>query len=583
MRYLAAFGIILSASCLSAAEVLVEAEGFADSGGWVVDSQFMDQMGSPYLLAHGLGKPVAGAKTLVDFPEQGSYRLWVRTKDWVPSHHPGRFHVLLDGKSLTPTFGAEGEDWIWQNGGIVDVPAGKVTLELKDLTGFDGRCDALFFTTDAEYKPPEQPGSAMAVWRRKLLGLAEEPPSAGKFDVVVVGGGIAGCSAALTAARLGLSVALIQDRPVLGGNASSEIGIPPRGLGGPIINEVAAPDRAKVLQAQQNLKLMLGWHAFRVQKQAHRITGVDAKHTGTNEELRFAARLFVDCTGDGWIGYWAGAEYRMGREARAEFDESLAPIEADKMTHGNTIKFLTRMADQPMPFPEVPWATEVSGDFHELGGWDHFWECGQWLDKTIEGEFVRDHLFRAIYGTFSTAKKRSPNRNANLELVWMAHVAARGESRRLIGDHILTENDIRNQTPFPDWAAMGSQFFCLHYPDEKYDFRSSPDTWQLIPVDPYPIPLRCLYSRNVENLMMAGRCISASHVAYSSVKIMKTGGQTGRATGIAALLCTKHHTTPRNVSQHHMQEFHQILLGQGQYANALEPKPTGNAPGKPGR
>ncbi len=322
---------------------------------------------------------------------------------------------------------------------------------------------------------------------------------------------------------------------------------------------------------------MLGWHAFRVQKHRHRITSVDAKHTQTNEELRFSAPLFVDCTGDGWIGYWAEAEFRMGREARAEFDESLAPVEADKMTHGNTVKFLTRMAEQPVPFPEVPWATEVSGDFHELGGWDHFWECGQWLDKTIEGEFVRDHLFRAIYGTFSTAKKRSPNRNANLELIWVAHVAARGESRRLMGDHILTENEIRNQTPFPDWAAMGSQFFCLHYPDEKYDFRSRADTWQLIPVEPYPIPLRSLYSRNVENLMMAGRCISASHVAYSSIKIMKTGGQTGRATGIAALLCKKHAAIPRGVAQHHMHEFHEILLGHGPYRDALK----GDLPGEP--
>ncbi|MFH1923786.1 MAG: FAD-dependent oxidoreductase, partial [Planctomycetota bacterium] len=477
-----------------------------------------------------------------------------------------------DGELLAPTFGTTGEGWVWQNAGTVDVKQPGVSIELRDLTGFDGRCDALYFTTDQDSVPPAEPDDTMSKWRRELLGLPEKPPVAGEFDLVVLGGGVSGCAAALTASRLGLDVALIQDRPVLGGNASREIGIPPRGLGGPIVNEVVAANRMEVLKAEENLKLYVAWHAFRVQKQNRRIISIDAKNTLTNREVRFRAPLFVDCTGDGWIGYWAGAEFRMGREARAEFDESLAPEQADRMTHGNTIKFLFRTREHPVSFPEVPWATEVSRDFADLGGWDHFWECGQWLDKTVQGEYVRDHLLRAIYGTFSTVKRQDLQKHANLELTWVSHVAARGESRRLMGDHILTENDIRNQTPFPDWAAMGSQFFCLHYPDEKYDFRSSPETWQLIPVDPYPIPLRCLYSRNIDNLMMAGRCISATHVAFSSIKIMKTGGQTGRATGIAAMLCKTQGTTPRGVARSHMAAFHDLLAGRGQYRDALSPR-----------
>ncbi len=219
---------------LFAADVLVEAEGFEKRGGWVIDQQFTDVMGSSYLLAHGLGKPVENARTQHPFAEGGTYHVWVRAKDWVPSHHPGRFRVLINGKALPVESGANGKDWNWEQCGSVEIDKGPVTIELNDLTGFDGRCDALFFTTDAQNKPPAQPNETMQAWRRKLLGLPEEPVTAGKFDVVVVGGGIAGCASALAADRLGCRVALVQNRPVLGGNASTEVGLRPVGhLGNP--------------------------------------------------------------------------------------------------------------------------------------------------------------------------------------------------------------------------------------------------------------------------------------------------------------------------------------------------------------
>ena len=193
---LAGMSGLLSAS---AAELLVEAESFKDRGGWLLDPQFMDQMGSPYLLAHGLGKSVANAKTQAEFPSPGSYRLWVRTLDWVPSHHPGRFKVVVAGTEIEATFGEQGEGWVWQDGGTVEIKEKTVAIELQDLTGFDGRCDALFFTTDMNSTPPAKPDDSMARWRRKLLGLPETPPSAGEFDLVVVGGGVAGTCAAVAA------------------------------------------------------------------------------------------------------------------------------------------------------------------------------------------------------------------------------------------------------------------------------------------------------------------------------------------------------------------------------------------------
>ncbi len=174
----------------AAAELLVEAEGFASPGGWVLDPQFLDVMGSPYLLAHGLGKPVANAVTEVEFAAAGVYRVWVRTKDWVPSHHPGVFKVLVDGDALAPTFGNQGDGWVWQDGGTVEIKNHRAKIELQDLTGFDGRCDALYFTTDKNFRPPAKVDEQMAAWRRGLCGLPETPPTAGSYDVVVVGGGV---------------------------------------------------------------------------------------------------------------------------------------------------------------------------------------------------------------------------------------------------------------------------------------------------------------------------------------------------------------------------------------------------------
>lgn len=316
--------VLVLSTPLFAADVLIEAEGFDNRGGWVIDPQFMDIMGSPYLLAHGIGKPVENARTQHTFAEGAPYYVWVRAKDWVPSHHPGRFRVLINGHALPVELGANGKDWNWEQCGSVEIDKGPVRIELNDLTGFDGRCDAIFFTTDARNKPPAQPNESMQVWRRKLLGLPEEPVTAGKFGVVVVGGGIAGCSAALTASRLGLKVALVQDRPVLGGNSSSECGIKPYPYKDrhPIVEEVIRKRHSpEAFTREPGLSLYLGWRAFGVDMNGQRIVAVKARDIRTNEERRFVAPIFIDCTGDGWIGFWAGADFRVGREEYKEFGE----------------------------------------------------------------------------------------------------------------------------------------------------------------------------------------------------------------------------------------------------------------------
>ena len=170
--------------------VLVEAEGFNQHGGWSVDQQFMDQMGSPFLLAHGLGEPVEDARTTVAFPTAGTYRVLVRTRDWVGPWNapgaPGKFQLIVNDKSLKTVFGTEGDQWHWQDGGTVEIPGGDVRLAIHDLTGFDGRCDAIVFTRDSDFTPPNS-DPEMADFRRRLLGLPGE--ARGRRRVRFGGGG----------------------------------------------------------------------------------------------------------------------------------------------------------------------------------------------------------------------------------------------------------------------------------------------------------------------------------------------------------------------------------------------------------
>jgi hypothetical protein len=554
--------------------VLLEAEGFHNLGGWVVDSQFMDQMGSPFLLAHGLGTPVRDAITTATFPTPGTYRVWVRTRDWVAPWHapgkPGRFQVLVDGKALPTTFGVEGEEWHWQPGGTVQISAQQAKVAMHDLTGFEGRCDAILFSLDNLTPPNKEP--QITAFRRKLLGLPEKRKDGGKFDLVVVGGGMAGTCAALSAARLGLSVVLVQDRPVLAGNNSSEVRVWLNGARnmepwprvGDIVAELEPKHRAHpgaaeiyedqrridIVRAEKNIKLMLGWRVNGVETADGRIASVTAQDALSGRRVRLCGTLFADCTGDAAVGFLAGADCKMTTKGHMGPTNLWSVVDTGK----------------PSPFPRCPWACDLSqkpfpADLAALGQW--FWESGFDHDPIADAERIRDTNFRGMYGAWDVLKnvrKKLPNHRLN----WAAYVAGKRESRRLMGDVVLSKADFVGGKKYPDGCVITGWSMDLHLADKRYNkgFESDP----FISVAnfgaykrPFWIPYRCFYSRNVPNLFMAGRDISVTHEGLGPVRVMRTCGLMGEIVGMAASLCKQHDTSPRGVYETYLDELKDLM------------------------
>jgi hypothetical protein len=587
MRFRTIFlaAMVACAVAASAAEqVLVEAESFAEPGGWVLDTQFIEIMGSPYLLAHGLGEPVQDATTTVRFPGTGTYRVFVRTKDWVAKWKapgtPGKFELLIDGKPLAEKFGTKGAEWFWQEGGTVEITKPEAVIALHDLTGFDGRCDAVFFTKDTRATPPND-GAALAKWRRAVLGISDKPVDGGTYDLVVVGGGYAGMGAAISAARMGCKVALVQDRPVLGGNGSSEVrvwaqGGIRRGLYpniGEIVEEFmdvakASPGtyeefgdakKEALVRSEKHITLYFNNHVLSAEmRDKGNIAAVVALDTKTSERRRFAGKFFVDCTGHGTLGALAGA--------------ALTVRETEHLGMSNMWRW--KDTGTPQTFPECPWALPLEMDdfpYPKRGG-EWFWESGFNKDPIAGLEDMRDTNLRAVFGAFDAMKNKGGKaEHANAKIEWVAYIGGTRESRQLIGDVLLTRDDITEKKPFPDGTVPTTWDIDLHYPKEQYAKK--------FPDDPfiskaafgkgvdrqhgYPVPYRCMYSKNIENLFMAGRDISVTHEALGTVRVMKTGGMIGEVVGKAASICVKNQCTPRTVYERYFGELKELLALHG--------------------
>lgn len=416
-----------------------------------------------------------------------------------------------------------------------------------------------------------------------------------QYDFVVVGGGLGGICAAIASARGGIRTALIHNRPVLGGNASSEMRMHicgadhhmsrPNARETGILEEILLENKRRnpemiypifdavlweKVHYQENLELYLNTQMTEVVCDGERITAICAEQLTTEKKFYIRGDIFLDGTGDGVLGSKAGAEYRIGREAKRQYGEELAPEEGDHCTMGNSLMFSARDMGHPVPFVKPFWANTYTEE--QLKFRDHsdvtsgYWwiELGGGVYRTIEdAELLRDELLKAVYGVWDHIKNGGSHGAECMELEWVGFLPGKRESRRLIGDYVLTEHDCLGEHDFPDTVAYGGWPMDIHTVEGFLNEEDDPTVWNKVN-GIYPIPYRCLYSRNIKNLFLGGRAISCTHVAFSSTRVMATCAVAGQAAGVAAAIALKKGCTPSGVLDY-IDELQQELLRQDCY------------------
>lgn len=449
-----------------------------------------------------------------------------------------------------------------------------------------------------------------------------------QFDVAVVGGGMSGVCAAISAARHGAKTVLVQNRSMFGGNASSEIRMHILGAGchmsksnlneTGILMEILLENKHRnphqnfsvwdtvlweKVKYQQNLDFFLNTNMDEVEMENGRIQYIICHQNSTETEIQINAELFIDATGHGTLGKMAGASCMTGTEGKDSFGEPNAPDLPNNYTNGNSILFKAVRRDKPVSFIKPFWAMDFSeedlkyrlhssckvalsnsgtytefeeGDSNnlpEIANLDsgYWWiELGGQFDDIIsQGEEIRDELLRCVYGVWDHIKNKPGHGAENYELDWVGFIPGYRESRRLIGEYILTENDVRANRIFPDAVAYGGWPMDEHTPGGIMDFDKYPSrVFNFSGI--YTIPYRCYVCRDVENLFMAGRNISVSKMAFGSTRVMATCAIGGQAVGTAASLCIAYDETPHELGEHHIKELQQLLLADDCYIPGLK-------------
>jgi hypothetical protein len=440
------------------------------------------------------------------------------------------------------------------------------------------------------------------------IGKRELNTHQSQQDLVVVGGGLSGVCAALSAARLGLKVALVQDRPVLGGNASSEVrlwilgatshmgnnnrwaregGIMDEILvenmfrnpeGNPLIFDTILLEKVKL---ESKISLLLNTAAFEVIKEDdQKISSIKAFCSQNQQMYHLAAPLFVDASGDGILGFLAGAAFRMGAESADEFDEKFAPSKEYGELLGHSLYFYSKNVGKPVRYVAPSYAlkdiTKIPR-FRSFNAKDFgcklWWvEYGGRLDTIAETETIKWELWKVIYGVWDHIKNSGSFPEAeNLTLEWVGTIPGKRESRRFEGDYMLNQRDIVEQRPHEDAVAFGGWSIDLHPADGVFSEKPGCNQWHSKGI--YQIPYRCLYSKNISNLYLAGRIMSASHVAFGSTRVMATSGLVGQVVGTAAYIAAQEKLMPRELlQQHHLENLQQLLLKEGAFIPGVSKK-----------
>lgn len=437
------------------------------------------------------------------------------------------------------------------------------------------------------------------------------------YDVVVCGGGLAGFAAAVSAARLGQTTCLVQNRPVLGGCSSSEVRVIARGAAtfhgyareGGILREMEMMERHRnhqetfesgwtnsvwdmtmydIVEREPNLTLKLNTTVTEALTDGGNPATIKAVrcHTPSEEKVSILfGKQFIDCTGDGIVAVGAGCSWRRGEEARAEFDESHAPLEASPWTMGNSLLFKTVDMGREVPFTPPEWAVTFDDPkyFDEQGRFLYdtrggFWwiELGKPWEVIGDGETIRHELTRRVYGVWDWMKNKDPrfrDRTRNLALDWIGQVPGMRESRRIEGLHMLTENEVRENVPFADEVAYGGWNIDLHTvggmladssePTAAAGYDTSGSVSSAVYVGPFGVPLRSLIARDASNLLLGGRIVSTTHVALGSVRVMGTTAIMGQAAGTAAAVALRHDVPLHDVPERLADEVQQRLLRDG--------------------
>lgn len=422
-----------------------------------------------------------------------------------------------------------------------------------------------------------------------------EPPVVHPAEVVIVGGGVTGCVAAIAAARLGVQTVLIHNRPVFGGPSSTEcsanadgsfvcgaseyVNANARECG--IIDELKTEARYRKsvghdqhwslllrewVEREPAIQCLLNTEAYAVETDGPRIRTVTARTLESGLTWRFEAPLFIDCSGDSFLGFAAGAEFRHGREGRDEFNESLAPETPDRKTMGSSISFRAIDVGHPVPFKPPPWAMKFTSDAefpfrpHTNPRKGYWWlEYGGELDTLADNETIYRKLLSLLFGIWDHVKNHGDHGADHFVINWISSLPAKRESRRLMGDYLLTQRDLLHPPGFPDAVAYGGWPIDLHPPEGFFAKGHPGSPPPFIFPGTYPIPFRCLYSRTIENLMMAGRNISVTHVALGTTRVMATCALLGQAVGTAAFLAIKYGVGPRAIATDHARELRHLL------------------------